>query len=75
MPRKKKKSKKQPDRLIAELERSEERLQYWLELSPENVLLLRADPMSALRKAGLDMEDDIMLELETIMSGIARKLR
>ena len=75
MPPKKKKSKKRPDHLIRELERSEERLQHWLELSPENVLLLRADPMSALRKAGLHMEDDTMLELEIIMTGIARKLR
>ena len=73
--RKKKKSTKDPDRLISELERSEERLQHWLDLSPENVLLLRADPMSALRKAGLHMEDDILLELEIIMTGIARKLR
>lgn len=75
MARKKKKSKKDSDRLIRELERSEERLQHWLELSPENLLLFRADPMQALRKAGLDMEDDIMLELETIMADIARKLK
>jgi len=75
LPRKKQKSKKNPDRLIRELERSEERLQEWLDLSHENVMLLRADPMAALRKAGLDMEDDIMLELEMIMTGIARKLK
>ncbi|HEX2328926.1 MAG TPA: hypothetical protein VHN74_09390 [Candidatus Angelobacter sp.] len=75
MPRKKKQSKQNPDRLIRELERSEERLQEWIDLSDDNLLLLREDPMAALRKAGLDMEDDIMLELEMIMTGIARKLK
>ncbi len=74
-PKSKKKKSKRSDRLISELERSEEQLQHWLDLSPENLLLLRVDPMSALRKAGLHMEDDILLELEIIMAGIAHKLK
>ncbi len=64
-----------PERLRREMERVETRLQDWLQSSPENARLFRADPLAAMRAAGLDIDDEIMLELERIMASIARKLK
>jgi len=66
---------KAPDRVITELEKVETRLQEWLGASKDNATLFRRDPVTALRLAGIDLEDDIMLEIETILDNIARKLR
>lgn len=72
----KKKSKQQPrDPLIAELERVEGKLQKWLKASEKNALWFKKDPIAAMQVAGLDMEDEIMLELERITAEIARKLK
>ena len=65
----------QGDRLIAQLENSEAALQTWIESSPENLKFFRRDPVRAMRAAGLDIDDDIMLELELITRAIARKLK
>ena len=43
--------------------------------SPKNADWFRRDPLGAMRAAGLDIEDDIMLELELITRSIAKKLR
>jgi hypothetical protein len=53
----------------------EDKLQRWIKSSPDNLNFFRRDPIGAMRTAGLDIEDDIMLELETVTSSIARKLK
>ena len=57
------------------MQRVETQLQSWLQSSPENALLFRRDPLAAMQAAGLNIDDEIMLELERIMSSIARKLK
>lgn len=73
--KKKRKEEEQPDPLIGELERVEGKLQKWLKASKKNALWFRKDPVAAMQAAGLNIEDEIMLELERITSEIARKLR
>jgi len=50
-------------------------LQKWMGDSKKNADLFRRDPLGAMRAAGLNLEDDIMLELEMIIKAIARKLK
>jgi hypothetical protein len=66
---------KQPDRLISQLENVEDALQHWIKSSPENPASFRRDPIAAMRAAGLNIDDDIMLELELIASSIAKKMK
>jgi len=73
-PRKQKRSEPSTQRLVNELERCEEQLQDWIQVSPDHARLFRKDPVGAMRAAGLDMEDDIMLELEMVAASIAAKL-
>lgn len=73
--KKKKPKQHEPDPLIAELERVEGKLQKWLKASEKNALWYKKDPIAAMQAAGLDMEDEIMLELERIAAEIARKLK
>jgi len=73
--RKKNLKQPQPDPLISELEKVETRLRQWLARSEANAQLFRNDPMAALRAAGVDLEDETMMELEMIAASIARKLR
>ena len=63
------------DKVISELEKAEARLQEWLGESADHATLFRRDPVTALRLAGVDLEDDIMLEIETILDEILKKLR
>jgi hypothetical protein len=62
-------------RLISQLENVEEALQQWIKNSPQNSSFFRRDPIGAMRAAGVNIDDDIMLELETITSTIAGKLK
>lgn len=64
-----------PDRLLDQLNKVENRLQEWTRKSAKNARWFRRDPLGAMRAAGLDIEDDIMLELELITRNIARKLK
>lgn len=64
-----------PDRLLDQLDKVERQLQRWISKSKENAEWFRRDPLEAMRAAGLNMEDDIMLELEMITRAIARKLK
>jgi hypothetical protein len=64
-----------PDRLLAQLDKIELQLQQWIALAPENAERFRRDPLGSMRAAGLNMEDDIMLELELITKSIATKLK
>jgi hypothetical protein len=50
-------------------------LKKWIGDSKKNADLFRRDPLSAMRAAGLNLEDDIMLELEMITKSIAKKLK
>ena len=63
------------DPLLRELERVEGRLQKWLKASKKNALWFKNDPIGAMEAAGLDVEDEIMLELRRITTEIARKLK
>ena len=63
------------DRLFARLDQVEKQLQEWTNRSAKNARWFRRDPLSAMRAAGLDIEDDIMLELELITKHIAKKLK
>jgi hypothetical protein len=73
--KKKREQEEQPDPLIGELERVEGKLQKWLKASKKNALWFKKDPIGAMQAAGLDLEDEIMLELERITAEIARKLK
>jgi hypothetical protein len=65
----------EPDRLLDHLNKVERDLQKWIGNSPKNAALFRRDPLAAMRAAGLNMEDDIMLELEMIYKSIAKKVK
>jgi len=65
----------EPDRLLEHLSKVEQDLQKWIGTSKKNAELFRSDPLSAMRAAGLNFEDDIMLELEMIIKSLARKLK
>lgn len=58
-----------------ELVRVENRLQQWIAGSSKNARWFRRDPIGAMRAAGLGMDDELMCELDMIMSGIAQKIR
>ncbi len=64
-----------PDVLLERLNKVERQLQKWIGKSTENADWFRRDPLAAMRAAGLDMEDEIMLELEQITRAIAKKLK
>lgn len=74
MPPRKTPSRK-PDRLLDQLDKVEKQLQEWTSRSAKNTQWFRRDPLGAMRAAGLDIEDDIMLELELITKAISRKLK
>jgi hypothetical protein len=63
------------DPLLDKLDEVESQLQQWIAGSEENAARFRRDPLGAMRAAGLDMEDEIMLELEMITRAIAKKLK
>jgi len=63
------------DSLLERLHQVERELQQWIASSKKNADWFRRDPLAAMRAAGLDMEDDIMLELEQITRAIAKKLK
>ena len=66
---------KKPDRLLDQLDKVENQLQEWTSKSAKNARWFRRDPLGAMRAAGLDIEDDIMLELELITKAISKKLK
>jgi hypothetical protein len=65
----------EPNHLLDHLNKVERDLQKWIGSSPKNADLFRRDPLGAMRAAGLNLEDDIMLELEMITKSIAKKLK
>ncbi|MGZ4830061.1 MAG: hypothetical protein ACXV5J_12230 [Candidatus Angelobacter sp.] len=65
----------EPDRLLDQLDKVERELKKWISGSSKNADWFRRDPLGAMRAAGLNIDDDIMLELETITRAIAKKLK
>lgn len=65
----------EPDSLLHHLNKVEQGLKEWIGNSKKNADLFRRDPLGAMRAAGLNLEDDIMLELEMITRSIAKKLK
>lgn len=65
----------EPDPLLDQLHKVERELKKWISSSSRNADLFRRDPLGAMRAAGLNLEDDIMLELEMITKSIAKKLK
>jgi hypothetical protein len=65
----------EPDRLLDQLDKVERQLQNWIGKSSKNAAWFRRDPLTAMRAAGLNIDDEIMLELELITKTIAKKLQ
>jgi len=65
----------EPDHLLNQLNKVEEDLKKWIGHSKKNADLFRRDPLGAMRAAGLNLEDDIMLELEIVTRSIAKKVK
>ena len=63
------------DRLLEKLDKVERQLQQWIGGSEKNAEWFRRDPLEAMHAAGLNMDDEIMLELELITKAIAKKLK
>jgi hypothetical protein len=64
-----------PDPLLDQLDKVENQLQEWTSKSAKNARWFRRDPLGAMRAAGLDIEDNIMMELELITKAISKKLK
>lgn len=64
----------QSDQLVSALKQSGDQLNVWLSKSPANACLFMKDPLAALQAANVDMDFNVMLELEAVLSGLARKL-
>jgi hypothetical protein len=64
----------QHQRLVLALEQCEEQLHRWTDESEANSRLFSEDPAAALEAADLRLDLDTMVELETVLRGLARKL-
>lgn len=62
------------DPLLLALQNCETRLSKWVHGSETNARLFASDPVAALRAAGLGLEETLLSELESVMTGIADKL-
>ena len=64
----------QSEQLLYALSQCDDQLDRWIGKSPANAVLLLEDPMAAMHAAAADLDQDVMLELESVLSGLARKL-
>jgi hypothetical protein len=62
------------DPLLRALHKCEDRLNAWLQGSPRNVFLFQQNPAQALRAANLDLDENLLCELEVLLTGIAQKI-
>jgi len=62
------------DPILRALQDCEARLHHWIQGSPKNASLFQQNPAQALRAAGLNLDEDLLCELETLISGIAKKI-
>ena len=60
--------------LLTALQQFGDRLNAWLSQSPENVQLYMKDPLAAMQAADPHLDFNVMMELETVLSGLAEKL-
>jgi hypothetical protein len=61
--------------LMGKLARCEHALQQWLQRSEANTHWFRRDPIAALRAANLGIEEEVLLELESVTRALAQKLK
>ena len=64
----------QSEQLLQALSQCDDRLDRWIGKSQENAVLLMEDPMAAMHAAAADLDQDVLRELEAVLSGLARKL-
>ena len=64
----------QSDQLLHALIQCQDQMNVWLSKSPANACLFMEDPLAAMMAANPDMDFAVMLELEAVLSGLARKL-
>jgi hypothetical protein len=62
------------DPLLKALNQCESRLHAWIQGSPTNASLFQQNPVQAMRAAGLDLDENLLCELQMLISGIARKI-
>jgi hypothetical protein len=64
----------QSEQLLQALSQCDDQLDRWISKSQQNAVLLMEDPMAAMHAAAADLDNDVMLELEAVLSGLAQKL-
>ena len=64
----------QSEHLLQALNQCGSQLDMWISQSQANACLFIEDPAAAMHAAGPDLDLDVMLELEAVLSGLARKL-
>jgi hypothetical protein len=62
------------DRLLLELRKHEAQLRAWMARSEDNAVLFVKDPPAALRAANLGMPEETIVEFESVLQEIARRL-
>ena len=67
----------QSEQLLQALSQCDDQLDRWISKSQENAdppVQLMEDPMAAMHAAAADLDQDVLRELEAVLSGLARKL-
>ena len=64
----------QSEQLLQALSQCDEQLDRWISKSQDNAVLLMEDPVAAIHAAAADLDQDVMLELEAVLTGLAHKL-
>jgi hypothetical protein len=64
----------QAEQLLQALGECGDQLDMWISESQANACLFAENPALAMQAAGPDLDLDVMLELEAVLSGLARKL-
>jgi hypothetical protein len=64
----------QSEQLLQALSQCDDQLDRWISKSQANAVLLMEDPMAAMHAAAADLDQDVLRELEAVLSGLARKL-
>jgi hypothetical protein len=62
------------ENLLQALSQCGTQLDMWISESQANAWLFRESPVLAMHAAALDLDMDVMLELEAVLTGLARKL-
>jgi hypothetical protein len=62
------------ENLLQALSQCGKRLDLWINASQANAWLFMESPASALDAAAPDLDMDVMLELEAVLTGLAQKL-